>query len=549
LILAGSVSLLTIQSILNASMAFVVKSVFDDILSKKSVSSLVTPCVAILLIVTCAGLCSRVARQQVLRATKIVIAGLRRELLAKSYALGNFFAAPPDRAKLHSLIVLDTERIDVMSSAIGSVALPAFLTVTLLCAALLWLAPRLLLVVLLVGSISIVVNHYVGGNMRRWVERFNLAFERFSQGVLAALQRMELTRSMGMERTDGQRRAEEIEALRTTSGSMALSATTYNVAQTYVTALITLSILLAGGEDVISGRMSLSTLAAAYVIVSQLGSALGNLWNAVPQIIAGHKSLLDVDQTLCREDVVPRGGVLEKAFEGVVEFRNVCFAYGAQPVLVNINLRIAKGEHAVIMGANGAGKSTLALLLLGVYACQQGEVLLDNTPLETLSLENFRSQIGVVLQEQYLFPGTVAENILFGRSNINFSDLVSAAVLTGADSFIRALPDGYNTMIGSGGTVLSGGQSQLVALTRAIAGKPKLLILDEPTNHLDRETALELCRVLQQLPFSPTMLLITHDAETASAFSRLVWLQDGRVSKTACLAPPTGRVDSAQPVA
>jgi ABC-type bacteriocin/lantibiotic exporter with double-glycine peptidase domain len=512
-------------------MAFVVKSIFEDILSKKSITSLILPCAATLLIVTCAGLCSRMARQQVLRVTKTVIADLRRELLAKSYALGNFFAAPPDRAKLHSLIVLDTERIDVMSSAIMSVALPAFLTGALLSAALLWLAPELLLLGLLVGSMSLVVNHYVGGNMRRWVERFNVAFERFSQGILAALQRMELTRAMGMERTDSQRRAEEIEALRTTSGSMALSATTYNVAQTYVTALISLSILLTGGVEVMSGRMSLSTLAAAYVIVGLLGSALSNLWNAVPPIISGHKSLIDVDLALRREDVVPRGGAREEEFDGAVEFRNIRFAYGDQPVLSDVSLKIARGEHVVIMGANGAGKSTLALLLLGIYACQRGQVLLDGAPLEELSLDYFRNQIGVVLQEQYLFPGTVAENILLGRSEIGFSDLVSTAVLTGADSFIRALPDGYDTIIGAGGTAPSGGQSQLVALTRAIAGKPKLLILDEPTNHLDRATALALCGALQRLPFSPTILLITHDAEIASAFSRVVRLEDGRLSE------------------
>ena len=527
-------------------MAFVVKSIFEDILSKKSITSLILPCAATLLIVTCAGLCSRMARQHVLRVTKTVIADLRRELLAKSYALGNVFAAPPDRAKLHSLIVLDTERIDVMSSAIMSVALPAFLTGILLSAALLWLAPGLLLLGLLVGSLSLAVNHYVGRNMRRWVERFNVAFERFSQGILAALQRMELTRAMGMERTDSRRRAEEIEALRTTSGSMALSATTYNVAQTYITALISLSILLTGGAEVISGRMNLSTLAAAYVIVSLLGSALSNLWNAVPPIISGQKSLIDVDLALCRKDVVPRGGAREEEFEGAVEFRNVHFAYGDQPVLCDVNLKIAKGEHVVIMGANGAGKSTLALLLLGIYACQRGQVLLDGAPLEELSLDYFRNQIGVVLQEQYLFPGTVAENILLGRSEIRFSGLVSAAALTGADSFIRALPGGYDTIIGAGGTAPSGGQSQLVALTRAIAGKPKLLILDEPTNHLDRETALALCGALQRLPFSPTILLITHDAEIASAFSRVVWLKDGTLSEIS--TSQTGGVALAQRV-
>jgi ATP-binding cassette, subfamily B, bacterial len=546
---ALSVVLLTAQSMLYASLAFFVKWIFDDILMHRPFVTLAAPGGAILAVVALSGLLSRIARQRILRATKLVVGTLRRELLAKAYDLANDFAAAPDATRLHSLIVLDTERVDVMSNAAVTIALPALLTGSVLCVAMLLLAPELLLVALCVGSLSLAVNRYLGTGLRKWTEHFNAAFESFSQGILAALRRMQLTRALGAAPVEIAHRVRQIDTLRTVSAGMAMSATTYNIAQTYVTALVTLSILLVGGGAVMSGRLSLSVLAAAYVIVSQLGATLGNLWNAVPPIVAGHRSLIDIGDLLSRPGAGPRDGTVERTLTGAVQLDRCRFAYGDRPVLTDVSLEVAAGECVVIMGANGAGKSTLALLLLGFYTCQSGRILVDGTPLNTLSPNHFRRQIGVVLHEQYLFAGTVAENITYGRENAAQSEIEAASTWTGAHTFIRALPEGYDTVIGAEGAILSGGQSQLIALTRALLGCPKLLILDEPTNHLDRETATSLCTTLQGLPFRPTILLITHDPQIAGAFKRVCWLQDGTLTGGASSATALRGTAAAVPTA
>lgn len=525
--LLRSVLLLMAQSGLVALIAFFVKAIFDGILHQKPFGQLLPPSLAILACVFLGGFLARTARQNILRITKIVIANLRAELL--DHAWRQTHVSADERTRLHSLIVHDTERVDVMSNALVSIALPAGLTASILVAALLAYAPLLLVAVLCVAPLSFAVSRILGRMLKRETAQFHDAFESFSQGVLTSLRRMPLTRALGAEQLEAAQRAGQIETLRQVSGDMSLTATTYNIAQNSVTALASLATLLAGGAAVLWGHMSLGALAAAYVIVTQLGGALNGLWNSVPHVISGHRSLVEIDAVLSRPGHHAAGGKAIHTLQGQVEFRDLSFSYDDAPLLTGLNLRLARGGQAAIMGANGAGKSTLVQLLLGFYPARGGAVLIDGAPVGELSLGHLRRQIGVVLQEPLLFDGTVTENIAYGRPGTERAAIEAAATLTGADRFIRALPQGYDTWLGAGGAVLSGGQCQLLAVTRALLGEPKLLVLDEPSNHLDSDTAQALCRTLKTLPFSPTILLITHDAAVARNFPRVLALRQGRL--------------------
>lgn len=525
--LLRSVLLLMAQSGLVASIAFFVKAIFDGILHQKPFGQLLPPSLAILACVFLGGFLARTARQSILRITKIVIANLRAELL--DHAWRQTHVSADERTRLHSLIVHDTERVDVMSNTLVSIALPAGLTASILVAALLAYAPLLLVAVLCVAPLSFAVSRILGRMLKRETAQFHDAFEAFSQGVLTSLRRMPLTRALGAEQLEAAQRAGQIETLRQVSGDMSLTATTYNIAQNSVTALASLATLLAGGAAVLWGHMSLGALAAAYVIVTQLGGALNGLWNSVPHVISGHRSLVEIDAILSRPGHHAAGGKAIHTLQGQVEFRDLSFSYDDAPLLTGLDLHLAPGGQAAIMGANGAGKSTLVQLLLGFYPARGGAVLIDGAPVGELSLGHLRRQIGVVLQEPLLFDGTVTENIAYGRPGTKRAAIEAAAMLTGADRFIRALPQGYDTRLGAGGAVLSGGQCQLLAVTRALLGEPKLLVLDEPSNHLDGDTAQALCRTLKTLPFRPTILLITHDAAVARNFPRVLNLRHGRL--------------------
>jgi ABC-type bacteriocin/lantibiotic exporter with double-glycine peptidase domain len=166
---------------------------------------------------------------------------------------------------------------------------------------------------------------------------------------------------------------------------------------------------------------------------------------------------------------------------------------------------------------------------VGLYRPQQGRVLADGVPLDELDMADLRRQIGVVLQDPVLFPGTVRENIAYARRDATHAEVVAAAEAATASNFIDRLPAGYDTPVGDEGVGLSGGQRQRLAIARALLGQPALLLLDEPTTYLDEASVTALMAKLDRLPRAPSVLIVTHDPQAAAHAERTIELRDGRV--------------------
>lgn len=530
LILSAALSVM--QSLLLVPVAILIKLCFDAILQHRGFWPLLWPCAGILALTLTGAAMAVLARHLSLRVTKRVIHDLRRELLAKSYALASNFSSTDDRAALHSVIVQDTERVDVGSNAVVIVALPSLITGVLFLTALGVLAPWLLLATLAAGPLVLLSNRILGRRLRQLVERFRLAFESFDENILAALRRMELTRLRCAEPMEEARQAPVIDALRRVSGRMAWTGTAYTVTQSATTMFVSIVTLVVGGMAVMRGGMSLADLAAYYFVLAQLGGSLNALWTAVPQILSGADSLGKIAAMQAARRRTPQGGARRHRLDGAVTLRNVHFDYGSEPVLRGVDLALKPGERIAIAGANGSGKSTLAYLILGLYAPHAGEILVDGVPLMTLALDDYRRQIGVALQEPLLFAGTIAENVAYGEADATADDVAHALKLAGAEAFVAALPDGANTRLGAGGIALSGGQGQMLGLARALLGRPKLLILDEPTNHLDEATVAAFFDMLDTLETRPTVIVITHDRAVAGRFDRLYRLENGVLCET-----------------
>jgi ABC-type bacteriocin/lantibiotic exporter with double-glycine peptidase domain len=199
---------------------------------------------------------------------------------------------------------------------------------------------------------------------------------------------------------------------------------------------------------------------------------------------------------------------------------------------------IASGEHIVILGPNGAGKTSLASLILGIYRPDAGALLADGVPYDELDIRALRMAFGVLLQDPVILPGTVTENIAYGRPDAPAAEVERVAALAGADGFVARLPDGYATDVGVDGGRLSGGQRQRIALARALLAQPRLLLLDEPTTHLDLAAIAALRATLGELPQRPTVITITHDEALAGQADRVVHLRDGRIETVA--SPSSG---------
>jgi ATP-binding cassette, subfamily B, bacterial len=216
--------------------------------------------------------------------------------------------------------------------------------------------------------------------------------------------------------------------------------------------------------------------------------------------------------------------------KGEVEYRQVSFAYQpGQRVLQNLNLHVKPGEVIALVGASGAGKTTLMNLLLRFYDPTEGQVFVDGYPLIDVTLTSLRRQIGVVLQDNILFSGTIAQNIAFGQATLNERAVVAAAKIANAHGFIDPLPEGYQTWVGERGVNLSGGQRQRIAIARAVLLDPPILVLDEATSALDSESEALIQEALERLMQNRTVFIIAHRLSTVRRASRIIVLEKGEI--------------------
>ncbi len=228
------------------------------------------------------------------------------------------------------------------------------------------------------------------------------------------------------------------------------------------------------------------------------------------------------------ESLVPRD------VRGAVELKGVGFRYAdTEPeVLSGVDLKVEASEFVAMTGPSGGGKTTLLKIMLGLFRPLEGTVLIDGTPMEHFGSQAFRRQIGVVMQDDQLLSGSIAENICFFDASLDLDWMRACAQVAGIDDEIMAMPMNYNTLIGDMGTTLSGGQRQRVLLARALYRRPRILFMDEGTSSLDLDKEREVNRALAELKI--TRIVIAHRPETIRAADRIVVLREGRVS------PPLG---------
>jgi ABC-type multidrug transport system fused ATPase/permease subunit len=211
-------------------------------------------------------------------------------------------------------------------------------------------------------------------------------------------------------------------------------------------------------------------------------------------------------------------------------FEDVGFHYkSGPPVLEGVSFRIAPGEFVAIAGTSGAGKTTLVNLLARFFDPSSGQILIDGQDLRYLRLNSLRAEIGMVLQETYLFNATVRENLSYARPSAPFEEVQAAAQRAHAHSFILKLPRGYETVVGERGVKLSGGQKQRLSIARAFLHDPCILILDEPTSSVEPETEASIQASLEELCTSRTTLLVTHRIGLLRRARRILFLRHGRV--------------------
>ena len=292
-----------------------------------------------------------------------------------------------------------------------------------------------------------------------------------------------------------------------------------------------LSVAVLGGLQVLAGRLTIGNMQAFVQYVWQVNQPIQNLTQLAGQLQSAQSSLDRVFQVLDEPDeVLGENRALTQDLTGQVSFKDVEFQYVAdKPLIRNFNLEVNPGEMVAIVGPTGSGKTTLINLLMRFYDVTAGSISVDGMDIRDLSRQDYRKQFGMVLQDAWLYEGTIKENLRFGNLDATDEEIVAAAQAANVDHFIRTLPGGYNMEMNQESSNISLGQKQLLTIARALLADPKILILDEATSSVDTRLELLIQKAMKNLMKGRTSFVIAHRLSTIQEADKILVLKDGHI--------------------
>ena len=458
---------------------------------------------------------------------------LRKKLFAKIQILSIGFINDRRPGELMNRVVRDTARIrEFMQDMFCNMFTVCFIFVCDIIFMLV-LNVKLALMAFIFIPFAVVITYLFRKNIHR---RFHLQWKKYddlNSNLQDVLSGMRVVKSYGKEQ-------EEQKKFRHFAQEFCSVQTKNEVFWAVFTPMVSLLmgagvflVIYFGGMDVLGGTMTAGELLQFITYTQLLYQYLNWMTNMPRQLMNLVSSIERINDVLAQEAFVEDSdNPVDLTVKGDIEFRHATFGYKSyQPVLEDLNLSIKKGEMIVIVGASGTGKSTLINLIMRLYEVDDGSLLVDNCDIKDIRSDTFHSQIGVVLQETFLFSGTILNNIRFSRPEASYEEVILAAKMANAHEFISRTPDGYNTYVGEKGYTLSGGERQRIAIARAILNEPKLLILDEATASLDTESEFMIQRALERLTNGRTTFAIAHRLSTLQNADRLIVIDGHRIAE------------------
>jgi subfamily B ATP-binding cassette protein MsbA len=508
------------------------KFLIDDVIGDRQVGLLLPLVGAVLGATVVQGLTSYGLVQLLSKAAQRLIADMRIKVQAHVGRLPVAFHDGKKTGELVSRIMTDVEGVRNLIGT-GLVELGGgLLTAVLAFCVLMWLSPPMTLLTLVsLAAFALVL-----------FRAFRVLRPIFRQrGEIYAEVTGRLTESLGGVRVVKGYQAEGREAEVFSGGVLRILDNVFRTLRTTSALSLASTVLLGAGgaavmylgaREILAGRM---TIGAFFTYTMFLGLLVGPFFQIATIGTQLTEALAGLERTreILRErpeDEDPRRTVELPEVSGEIVFEDVGFAYSeGEPVLRAVSLRAEPGTVTALVGPSGAGKSTMIGLICAFYVPGSGRVLIDGVDLSTVQLDSYRRHLGVVLQETFLFDGSIRENIAFARPGAEQDEVLEAARLAHVDEFTMGFPDGYDTIVGERGVRLSGGQRQRVAIARAILADPRILILDEATSSLDSESEALIQEGLAWLMKGRTTFVIAHRLSTIRRADRILVVEKGEI--------------------
>ena len=461
-----------------------------------------------------------------------IVFGLRSEVEDKLHRLPlRYFDGQP-RGELLSRVTNDIDNISTTLQQTLSQLLTSLLTVIGVLVMMLTISPLLTLIALVVIPLSAVVTAQIG----KRAQKLFIAQWRHTGSLNAHIEEAftghQVVKVFGRQKeseTEFRRRNQDL--YEAASGASFVSGLIMP-AMMFLSNLSYVVVAVVGGLRITSGSMSLGDVQAFLQYSRQFTQPLTQVASMANLMQSGVASAERVFEVLDAQEQEPDPAEASLPAErrGRVEFENVSFSYRPeQPLIEDLSLVAEPGQTVAIVGPTGAGKTTLVNLIMRFYELDSGRITLDGVDITALKREDLRSQIGMVLQDTWLFGGTIRDNIAYGKPDATEEEIIAAAQATYVDRFVRTLPDGYDTVIDEEGGGVSAGEKQLLTIARAFLASPSLLILDEATSSVDTRTESMVQHAMAALRSSRTSFVIAHRLSTIRDADLILVMESGRI--------------------
>jgi len=522
---------LVVASLLSSLIPFIVKNAIDNYISAKNLQGLIKLSIFLLLMIGVQFISKLIQIYLTNLSGQKIMKDLRHDLFQtmESFEIDVFTKEPS--GKIITRITNDVENMnELLTSGIVSL-LGDMLMVVFSIIFLFYINLKLSLISLIPLPVAIIAALFLGNKMEKIYEKVRDILTRMNIHMQESLTGLPIIQTFGVEKTNLSKFSNITKDFRFTFHKAQMLNIMLRQSINALSYTSIVFVIVFGGLFALKGTATVGTIVAFLVYLNQLYGPLGDLSDRFSILQNAISSMAKLDDFLTSNNVEKEGNKgFKKPVQGEIELENVSFSYDKDSIILeNINMKIKKGEKVAIVGFTGAGKSTIANLILSFYEPDSGSVKIDGIDTKILNKKELRKNSAIVLQNIFIFKGSVRDNIALGREDFTEEKIINAAKEIGVHDFIMKLPNGYDTELSTEGKNISVGERQLVSFARALVYNPKILILDEATASIDTNTEEIIENGIKKLMKDRTSIVIAHRLSTIRNADMIYVINKGKI--------------------